>query len=47
MDKDQESIELTCAIKKELDNRLDRFHKGMDVFYTLEEVKEMLAKKKM
>jgi|TARA_Y100001935_G_C17213022_1_gene461104 putative addiction module component (TIGR02574 family) len=43
---DEENIELTDAIKQELDKRLERFHKGKGKSYTLEEAKKMWAKKK-
>jgi putative addiction module component (TIGR02574 family) len=42
---DGDSIELTDAIKKELDCRLERHKKGETKYYTLAEVKSMLAKK--
>lgn len=43
---DGESIELTDAIKKELDSRLERHKSGKSKYYTLDEVKSMLAEKR-
>jgi len=43
---DGDSIELTDAIKKELDSRLERHNKGGAKYYTLAEVKSMLAEKR-
>jgi len=43
---DGDSIELTDAIKKELDNRLERHKKGGTKYYTIAEVKSMLAEKR-
>lgn len=41
-----DSIELTDAIKKELDSRLERHKAGKTKYYTLDEVKSMLAEKR-
>jgi len=43
---DGDSIELTDAIKKELDSRLERHKEGGTKYYTLAEVKSMLAEKR-
>jgi len=41
-----ESIELTDAVKKELDNRLVRHKRREAKYFTLKEVKSMLAEKR-
>ncbi len=43
LSQDQENIELTDAIKEELDRRLKRHKDGSAKYYTWEEVKEKLA----
>lgn len=42
----EDSIELTDAIKKELDNRLERHRLGKANYHTLDEVKAMLVDKR-
>ena len=42
----ENSIELTDSIKKELDNRLESHESKVMKYYTMEEIKNKLAKKK-
>ena len=43
---EEENIELTDAIKEELDRRLERHRDGTAKYYSWEEVKKMLAEKR-
>jgi putative addiction module component (TIGR02574 family) len=46
LDRNEENIELTDAIKEELDRRLKRHINGNAKYYSWEEVKKMLAEKR-
>ncbi|WP_424001414.1 addiction module protein [Maribacter sp. IgM3_T14_3] len=46
MAQEEENIELTDAIKEELDRRLERHRDGTAKYYSWEEVKKMLAEKR-